>query len=312
MISILIPAYNASGTIEKCIASCLEQTYHDIQIVVVNDGSSDMTGELLDKLALRDFRLNIIHTSNRGVTIARQTAVNHSSGEWLFFLDADDTILPNTLQDLYQLAQVENADLVICDFLYSFIENKTLKVHASKQLYGTDNINTIKSVLHFECTGNLCGRLIKRKCLQDLVYPTPNIKIGEDIICGLQLIASSKKTILLNKPLYNYIQYPNSTINSKNPEKVNSMILYIQWIKAYIEKHFPSLKIDCAYFLLNEYYAYLSYGGKWNKNHIADVYDHLSAKDLPLKLRIVFSSYAISPLFGNFVVKIGRCIAKLR
>lgn len=299
MISIIIPVYNAGKYIKQCIDSCLGQLCQDFEIVVVNDGSTDNSSAVLAMCAENDNRIKIIHTSNQGVTSARKTATDNAVGEWLFFLDADDTLPNYALEELLNRANSENADLVIGDFIYLDINHKLLREQRN-----TIADNVICSSLYFKCTNNLWGRLVKREQFNQIELPQSEIKIGEDIICGIQLLNNSRKTVLLNKPTYNYIQYPDSTINSRSAQKVASMIPYLRWIDNYFNKtENIHLREAADFFILNEYFAFLRYGGQYvSMPEIKDIYKRTNKSTLSFKLQVAYSP------FGRLAIKIAKLI----
>lgn len=285
-ISIIIPVYNAEQYVEQCLACCTAQTVSEWEVVAVDDGSTDGSGDLLDRCAERDARIQVVHTFNQGVTWARRIAVEHSSGEWLFFLDSDDTIPPTALERLLGEAQTAEADLVVGDFLYISPGGKVLRRQENR--IGGD---ALQAALRFEATGNLCGRLVRRELIQQIDWPSAEIKIGEDMVCGLQLLSLSHKTTAYTaEPIYNYIQYPDSTINSRNPAKVASMIPYLRWIDRYFGTQSDDLRAAADFFILNEYFAYLMYGGRWEAEaEMRAIFARCRKKALPLKIRLAFS-----------------------
>ena len=222
LISIIIPVYNAEKYINQCLDSCFLQTFSNLEVIAVNDGSKDNSGFLLDTYSLRESRLKVIHKKNEGVTKTRIKALNEAKGEWIFFLDSDDYLPNYALEHLFNKAIQESADVVVGDFAYLDEEHSVLRIHTNTIL----ERDIMRSALKFSLTCNVCGRLIKRKLLDVIEWPSSNIKIGEDIICGIQILEKSMSTVLLNEVIYNYVQYSNSTINSHDPIKVESMIPY--------------------------------------------------------------------------------------
>lgn len=300
-ISIIIPVYNTEPYIGPCLDSCFLQTHREIEVVAIDDGSTDGSGTILDTYAANKPQLRVIHTPNQGVTCARRTAVEHSSGEWLFFLDSDDTIPPTALERLLGEAQATGADLVVGDFLYTTPVGEVLRRQENR--IGND---ALQAALRFQATGNLCGRLVRRELIERIDWPTADVKIGEDMVCGLQLLALSRKTAAYTtEPIYNYIQYPNSTINSRNPAKVASMIHYLCWIDRYFDTPNDNLRAAADFFILHEYFAYLMYGGRWEiETEMRTIFARCRKKALPLKIRLAFS-----PL-GKGLVKAARRIKR--
>ena len=127
LISILIPCYNVSPWLERCLDSILKQTYTEWEGILVNDGSKDNTGEMLEEYAKKDSRFKVIHQENRGVSDARNTALRHMTGEWTVRVDPDDALAPAFLECLIRSAMIEHEDGVSCDRVLS----KILSVYVS-------------------------------------------------------------------------------------------------------------------------------------------------------------------------------------
>lgn len=117
-VSVIVPAYNAGAWLERCLTSVLEQDCRAFELIVVNDGSTDCTGSIIDAFAARDSRVRAIHQPNRGVSLARQAGLEAARGEWIQFLDADDELLPGALGALVAKAEATGADIVAVPFFY--------------------------------------------------------------------------------------------------------------------------------------------------------------------------------------------------
>ena len=112
MLSVIVPAYNLENYIEECIQSICTQTYSDIEIIVINDGSVDKTGEICDRLNAEDKRIHVIHQSNKGVMAARIRGVNEAKGKWISFVDGDDYLDRNMYSAM--LSNCAGSDLITC------------------------------------------------------------------------------------------------------------------------------------------------------------------------------------------------------
>ena len=122
LVSIIIPAYNVENTIENCIKSIRIQTYDKIEIIVVDDGSSDCTYNVVNMLAENDKRVKIFRQSNKGVSAARNRGIQEATGEFIIFVDADDSIMINMIEILINKQREFNVDLVQCAILHIFDE----------------------------------------------------------------------------------------------------------------------------------------------------------------------------------------------
>ena len=116
MVSVIVPVYNAEQTLRRCVSSILDQQYTDLELLLVNDGSTDASGEICDEFAARDARVTVLHQKNAGVSTARNHALEQAQGTYLQFLDSDDWITPDATRSLVRAAEAHRCDLVIADF----------------------------------------------------------------------------------------------------------------------------------------------------------------------------------------------------
>ena len=142
LVSVIIPVYNMENEIENSIKSVLEQSYHNLQIILVNDGSTDNTKVKCNRLAKMDNRITVITTENQGSGPARNTGINIASGKYLYFPDADDYLEKNAIEVLVDSAEKNNADLVVFGFKFVGISGDLLKT--KKYAYKCQNANNIR------------------------------------------------------------------------------------------------------------------------------------------------------------------------
>ena len=116
MVSVIVPVYNAEQTLRRCVTSILEQQYTDLELLLVDDGSTDASGAICDEFAAQDARVRAIHQPNAGVSAARNHALDQARGVYLQFLDSDDWITPDATRSLVRAAEAHHCDLVIADF----------------------------------------------------------------------------------------------------------------------------------------------------------------------------------------------------
>ena len=132
-ITVIIPVYNAEQYVERCLKSVCGQTYTNIEVVVVDDGSTDKSGDLCDQIAKKDPRVRVYHTKNGGPSAARNTALNHISGEYLTFVDADDYISEQFLEIMYQACVEEQAEISICEYIRVTTDHYEFQTDKKKQ-----------------------------------------------------------------------------------------------------------------------------------------------------------------------------------
>lgn len=210
-ISVIIPAYNAEKYIERTLESIIRQTYTNLEIIIVDDGSTDNTLALCKKLSETDDRIVIYHQNNEGVSKARDLGIRKSTGDYIGFVDSDDTIEPNMYEILYNNMLKYHADISHCGHLYisnnydkNCLNNEDYKIYVHNQSEGIINIITGEKV-----GPSLCTKLYKKSMFYGLEYDR-NMKINEDYIINLLLFSKANKSVFYDKPLYHYYQNDNS------------------------------------------------------------------------------------------------------
>lgn len=189
-ISVVVPVYNVHEYLESCINSILVQTFSDIQIILVDDGSKDGSGKICDDYKELDKRIIVIHKINGGVMSARAEGVHRADSEWICFVDADDTIAPDALECMYSYI-TDDVDVVVCE--------SQIDAYYSAQQY-------IQLLFKFQQLA-LWGKLYRRYLLNDYVLSVPaKFKVGEDFICQLRMLCSVNRKIRIcseKKYIYN-------------------------------------------------------------------------------------------------------------
>lgn len=157
-ISIISAIYNAEKTLERCIESILSQTFQDFELLLVNDGSKDDSGKILDSYARYDNRIKVFHKNNEGVGATRQFGMDHSSGKYIIHIDPDDWIEPNTLELLYNAATLNSVGIAICNWTYFGPNGTGLKQHQKPSKL--DSKSLIDDILNGKLLGGVCNKLI--------------------------------------------------------------------------------------------------------------------------------------------------------
>lgn len=206
-ISICIPVYNVEKYIGRCIESIWNQSFKDIEIVIVNDCSPDKSMDIVRHYAETDSRIKIIeHDVNHGLMMARRTGYMAAMGEFITFCDSDDTLADGALESLYNKAIQTNADIV--SGVIEYIPTKGKRFQWNNQLrYGSDKISVFKSLLKNEFGHNLCSRLFRRELLQNYNYETyEKATNGEDGMLFYQVVDYVTNVATIDKIVYEYWQ----------------------------------------------------------------------------------------------------------
>ncbi len=241
-ISIVIPCYNVKKAyLDACIDSILDQTFDSFEIIIVDDGSDFEFAQEIDKLSKRDDRIVICHQNNQGVSVARNTGVLMARGNYITFIDADDTVVSNFLEQAIEVAVEKDADVV-----YGFIrrikeerastaysglvniqdvETKWLKKYHIGYLYSDENKTFGRGPI---------ARLVKCNIAKNISF-SKGVPIGEDILWNLELLKNTKKRILVNSVWYNYIIRSDSVTCRYEPRINTQLQPFYDMLKYYLD-----------------------------------------------------------------------------
>lgn len=216
-ISIIIPAYNIENEITRCVESLLEQTYQNLEIILVNDGSSDGTLDVLYALSKRDRRIRVINKNNAGVTRARLDGVRAATGAWIGFVDGDDYVEPMMFETLLQNAYQYDADISHCGYQMVF-PSRVDYYYNTGRVVQQDHITGLKDLLigAFIEPG-LWNKLFKRDLFEPIIQSdVMNLEIrnNEDLLMNFYLFREAKKSVFVDHCFYHYIVRLGSAANS--------------------------------------------------------------------------------------------------
>ena len=226
-VSIIIPAYNASSYLSEALVSVCAQTYKNTEIIVVNDGSTDHTGQIAEKKREEDARIRVIHTENGGVSRARNIGLEKASGEYIFFLDADDYLENEALEEYVKEAEKRQADVVTAPY-FELVKNKERRVRARRsdyiseiEKYGTD---PLRLFLHTDfISWAVWGKLIRKECIGTVRF-SETLRIGEDLMFTEQIMENCRCLGILSQPWYVYQLNDMSVMNRGFSEKNLDML----------------------------------------------------------------------------------------
>lgn len=216
--SIITPVYNAEKYLQRCIDSILNQNFQDYELILIDDGSVDQSGEICEKYAGKYGQIKVIHQENQGHTSARNSGLAIAQGEYIVFVDSDDWIEPNLLSDCYEKVTENNyPDIVLYGFRRVMKgENIDRKQPYREGAYNKEDIK--KELLPSLLTSgrfSLSERMMKKELVieyQKVV--NPKIKLGEDMLCCTVSLANAQSVYVLNGIYYNYFQHNDSIIHS--------------------------------------------------------------------------------------------------
>lgn len=237
-ISLVMPVYNVENFLSKALTSVENQTFKDFEMIIVDDGSSDKSYEIAEEFRIKNPNFKLIKQENSGPAAARNTGVMHCKGEYIAFMDSDDYLEKNFLEELYKLAKKTGADITCCNFNMYF-PNKKLKIYMPfNSLPGvyTKSKALRKLILDVSVHYFIWNKLYKRE-----LFMERNIKFDdmyfEDISTSPRLFYFAKTVAFTSKALYNYTMRENSILHSINAKKVNDYIKALGIIKSFLEEN---------------------------------------------------------------------------
>lgn len=265
LISVIVPVYNVADDLPRCLDSILAQKYPRIEMIAVDDGSSDHSGKVLDEYAQRHANIRVIHQENGGVTSARLRGVAEASGEWIGFVDGDDEIEPDMYERLLQNALKYDAEISHCGYQMHFADGRVNYFHNTGILEKQDKITALRELLSGErVEPGLCNKLFHKSLFEGLAMPA-DIKINEDLLMNYYLFATADQTVYDDWCPYHYIVRSSSASRAKlNAHKIYDPI----GVKEVIRKTAPdNLQEDAqrAYIntCINTYHVLMCAGAEY-------------------------------------------------
>ena len=281
--SILIPVYNVENFIRDCVDSVLNQTYQKFEIILVDDGSTDMSGIICDEYAANDNRIKVNHQTNQGLIMARRNAITKASGDFCLFLDSDDYWDGNLLEIINENICKYDCDLVI--FKYKKVSEKGIYI-ADADSYFKDKIvfteenkeQLFKEIISTYNLNNLVCKAIKRNIIDvDMNYSMfREIRNGEDLLQSLPLLFNAKKIMYIDKAIYNYRIRPASITQNCNNHFIEDVTIVRSAVLDYLVK--------CKADKMENLKLFYSYYVKIILNYIPQLINSNSAKEKKLEI----------------------------
>lgn len=237
MISVIVPVYNVEKYLQRCVNSLLAQTYTDYEIILVDDGSTDSSGQICDHYATLDPRIRVIHKPNGGLSSARNTGIDVCTGDYICFIDSDDYINDNMLECMNKCISDNHAEICMCG--YSIVEEHNRAVHSitfnESRSYSTDEI--FREVI-IPLKTAAWNKLFSRALIGENRFPDGRIH-GEDLVFFLKIIEATTCICSTEYIGYNYIKRPSSiTTSSMNSHSFDEVWCKDEALKI-VEQKFP-------------------------------------------------------------------------
>ena len=242
-VSIIVPVYNVEDCLSYCVDSLRQQTYKNIEIILVDDGSTDSSGEICDQYAQEDERIKVLHIDNGGQSRARNIGVQASSSDWSMFLDSDDYYDLKAVEYLVALRDKYAVDLVVTSIVE--VRNYQTELNTDDISLGNseklDRYTGLVRMFYGNSVGtHPGGKLYKKEIL--LQYPYPEGMIYEDLAMSYEHIHYCSEIAVGYRSVYKYYRRMGSTVNSKYSERLLNFYKAMEWNRSYIERDYPNDK----------------------------------------------------------------------
>lgn len=244
-VSIVVPIYKVEKYIDRCIESLLNQSYKNLEIILVDDGSPDKCGDICEEYALKDKRIKVIHKENGGLSDARNFGMRYITGEYTLFLDSDDYIEKDCIEYLLKIAKENKSDIVQSGFYYDYGEyllydNRYYDEKTS--IINLDNYSLMKELVINERVKNFAwGKLYKTKLIKEISFKKG--VLFEDVFWAHKVMKNVSRYTITHKPLWYYLQR-NDSIVGKYSTKNLDILKGLYERKEFLKKYYPDLVVE--------------------------------------------------------------------
>lgn len=245
-VSIIIPIYNVAAWLPETLDSVLNQTFRDFELILVDDGATDGSGEICDAYAQKDSRIRVIHQENAGVSAARNTGVAAAKGEYIGFTDSDDIIEADMFQVMVSLAEKHDADVVQCQHDRADVLNQAPRSTDHRVMNGADFVRRMFTKKGGAYTNqvSLCTKICKSILFENIVFPVG--RVYEDEQETYKLCLKAVRLVETDDILYHYIKRENSIITGISSKKILDKQAALVDRLDYLPRHLPELEETCC------------------------------------------------------------------
>ncbi len=273
LISVIVPIYKVEKYLGKCIESILKQTYKNLEIILVDDGSPDACPQICDEYAKKDSRIVVIHQKNGGLSSARNSGLDIAKGEFIGFVDSDDCIANDMYETLYNAIKENDAQMSICRF-YIVNENgeflqDSIKTDIKEDIKILDKYEAMKEMLlDKNIRGYVWTKLFKKECFELLRFPEG--KNYEDIAISIKCFEKTEKIVYINKQKYYYLQRETSIDHNLSEKNLSDAIEMSYERYAHVKNNYPEIKEYNIYAFIHRILC--AYEGLKNMNYMNAYY----------------------------------------
>lgn len=240
LVSVIIPIYNVEHYLERCLESICRQTYRQLEVLLINDGSTDGSGRIASKYASRDGRFTLYNKENGGLSSARNYGIERAAGEYITFVDSDDYVGENYVEHMWNIMENGKADVVVV-VSQKFWGNAARVKETDQKLKSFNGIEAIADMWYQKHIDNsACGKLYRMELFQEIRYPTG--RLYEDLGTTYKLLYQAKRVIWSASRLYYYFQREESIMNSQFSDRKLDRLIVSRELLAWTRKQCPELE----------------------------------------------------------------------
>ena len=252
LISVIIPVFNVEKYLQKCIDSVRNQTYRNLEIILIDDGSLDNSGKICDEYVIIDKRIKVVHKKNGGLSSARNAGLDVCQGDFIGFVDGDDYIEPEMYSELLNLEYEKNNYLSITGMIDEDEDcSYAILKHEKNEL---TNIEYLRELLLFRGDSSVCSKLFPKSILDGIRFQEN--RLNEDVLFILKIIPKILGIQFTNINGYHYVKHKES-ITHNFGKAIHDMVLNASEIRNFVENNFPMLKSEAECFELHQNIAFL-------------------------------------------------------
>ncbi len=246
LISIIVPVFKVEKYLRKCVDSILAQTYHDYELILVDDGSPDHCGKICDQYAMNHPTVHVLHQANQGQAAARNNAVKISKGQFIVFVDSDDYVEPDYLEYLITLQKKYHSDIAVGGFSYLYEGNEPKE---NKAIIKDELLDPCEALIRMNYTRGLGATLWVKSFKRELIvnHPLPEGRVYEDLAVMYRIIGDSNSVAIGNKKIYYWLQREGSTMHMKFNERQLEAMDDVTALVQYAQNRYPAALASAKY-----------------------------------------------------------------
>lgn len=305
MVSVIVPVYNTEKYLRRCLNSIIGQTYHDIEIILIDDGSKDFSGQICDEYAANDSRIQVVHQQNKGLALSRLRAISLAQGNYVQFVDSDDWIELDMVEKLMNKALEERSDVVWCDLTIHDSNNHVFNIS-----FNPNPSDMLRAVYEDKVPAWLVNKLYNADILKNLEIPI--VDMMEDMFYITQVLCRNPKMSYIAESLYHYDQtntFALTKIHNFHIKGIPNLLLCYEYLK---KKNVLGMYCSSLYNrILKEKVRLVNLGRYEEAQRVLPV-SHKNIKDYPLSFPISllywlgFNLHGLGRVIFSFLMRFGR------